>query len=94
MNVCSCCQKPTTQEKLRSVQWFQRLCRIAKWVVPGAIFVAMPKCPACVATYVALITGVSISLPAAAHLRILLLTPCVAALVFHCQTRLLRRHPA
>ncbi|RYD81163.1 MAG: hypothetical protein EOP84_11450 [Verrucomicrobiaceae bacterium] len=80
MNSHSCCQKPITQKRLRSLPSLQRFRHAAKWLLPGAIFMAMPKCPVCVATYVALVTGVSISLPTAAHLRFWMLTLCLTAL--------------
>ena len=41
----------------------------------------VPKCPMCLAAYVALATGVALPLPAATWLRLALLTMCAAALV-------------
>jgi hypothetical protein len=42
---------------------------VAGSVLPAAALALMPKCPACVAAYVAAGTGLSMSLPAAAWLR-------------------------
>jgi hypothetical protein len=60
------------------------------WALPGAILVAVPKCPACLAAYVMLWTGLGLSLPAAAYLRWMLLFACGASLFFLLITRLNR----
>ena len=53
------------------------------WAVPGAAMLVMvPKCPMCVAGYVALWTGIGISMSTAAWLRWGMMGACVAALLF------------
>jgi hypothetical protein len=55
---------------------------LAKWLVPGGILAFMPKCPACVVGYVALATGLGISVSAAASIRALIVFGCVVAIVY------------
>ena len=55
---------------------------IAAWLVPGGLLVLMPKCPVCLAGYVAAFTGLGLSVPAASSLRITLIVLCILSLAF------------
>ncbi len=76
----------------------QRAAGLAGWIVPGLMLVLIPKCPACFAAYVALASGIGLSLPVASAVRITLIVVCIAALVYLagkpvCRRLLVRRQP-
>ncbi|MCW1885875.1 hypothetical protein OKA04_14140 [Luteolibacter flavescens] len=54
--------------------------RLAGWLVPGGLLLLVPKCPVCLAGYVAVFTGIGISLPVATWLRYGLIATCLAIL--------------
>lgn len=62
--------------------WARHGRRGAQWLVPGAILALLPKCPMCIAAYIALGTGLGISIPAAARVREVAILLCVSALGF------------
>ena len=90
MNARHCCQSETQADDSvrRPASRLRRGGELAGWIVPTATLALLPKCPACVAAYVALATGIGISLPAAAYLRATLLVLCAASLVFIAARRL------
>jgi len=60
----------------------RRAIKVTQWAVPGALLALMPKCPMCLAGYVALWTGIGLSLPAVAGVRVALIAASAGVLVF------------
>ena len=70
-----CCRE--TERRARRGWW-----RSASGCVSsGALLVLLPKCPMCIAAYVALWTGASVAMPIATRLRPLLEVVFVASVV-------------
>lgn len=71
---------------------------LAKCSLPTLVLALLPKCPACFAAYLALGTGLSVSVAEASFLKTLLIGICVASLVrifasaFH-SAQMNRLHP-
>jgi threonine/homoserine/homoserine lactone efflux protein len=51
-------------------------------VAPAAILVLLPKCPACIAAWLAVAAGLGVSISTAATLRMLIVGSCVACLAW------------
>ncbi len=91
MSRCCCCE-PVESDVRGAVRILpprtrigviaHRLFDAAAWLVPGIGLVLMPKCPACLAAYVALGTGIGLSFSTASSLRTGLIVLCLAALEF------------
>jgi len=60
------------------------------WFVPAATLVLMPKCPACVAAYVA-VAGIGLSMSTASYMRLGILTLCTCWLSYLLVKRIWRR---
>ena len=93
MNTHRCCETaasdsrsgsfaPTKDGAPHRLTLARRCLDIAAWIVPGAILALVPKCPACLAGYLAVGTGFGLSLSTAAHLRASLLILCIVSLLY------------
>ena len=74
MSTPICCQNQSN--------FLRRAVGVWQWLLPTAILALLPKCPACLAAYVMLWTGLSLSLAIAGVVRTSLLMLCIAALVW------------
>src|SRR5262245_28294529 len=92
MNTRHCCQTPTGNDDnaRRPASRWRRASELAGWIVPSAMLALLPKCPACVVAYLALATGIGVSVATATYLRATLIVLCAASLVI-VSTRLMRR---
>lgn len=104
MGMTCCCAREVTEridlamapEGARpnaAAKLLRRVLRTIQWAAPAAALAMTPKCPACVAGYVAAVTGIGLSAAAAAQVRFALVWGCCAllALVVARRTFALRR---
>lgn len=79
MGVLRCCDDDSSESVSRTTpvtaraMFARRAREYAEWLVPAAGFALVPKCPACLATYIAVGTGVGVSVPTATYIRMVLL---------------------
>src|SRR5262249_7820809 len=77
-----CCKPCNSHDAVTEHSWTRGIGRTLSWIVPSVVLAAMPKCPLCLVAYVALFTGLGISLAAARFFWWFVGISCVAALVF------------
>ena len=75
----ACCDAASDR---KTPTWVRRVRETLAWVLPSAILVLVPKCPACLVAHVTLWTGLGLSLSTATYLRWVLLLLRVASLLF------------
>ena len=84
MTALTCCSRSATRgdENRRPASRLRRGRGAAGWIVPGAALALLPKCPACVAAYLAFASGVTLSAPAASVLRTSVIVLCAVSLSY------------
>jgi hypothetical protein len=75
----ACCDAASDR---KTPAWVRRARETFACLFPSAVLVLVPKCPACLAEFVTLWTGLGLSLSTATSLRWVLLSLCVASLLF------------
>lgn len=80
----ACCAVPQNRRKAR--RWFG----VGGSVGPGVLLVLLPKCPACVAAYLAVFTGAGLAGPVAEYLRPVMAVVFAASVIYIVAERLVR----
>jgi hypothetical protein len=78
----TCCGCRDEADAPRPTSVGRRLLEGVQWAVPGAMLALMPKCPMCLAAYIAIGTGVGVSATTASWLRMGLIAGCVGSLLY------------
>lgn len=91
MNSLDCCQRNSRalDEARRPETGLRRARGVAGLILPGALLALMPKCPMCLAAYVALCTGFTMSCSSAHLVLRALTTLCLGTLALFVFRRVL-----
>ena len=92
MNPLHCCHRGphVGQSAPHKKSWLRRAREATGWIVPGAVLALMPKCPICLAAYVALGTGFTMSCSSAHILMRVLTVLCLGTLALCVVRRVVR----
>ena len=69
--ILSCCQ-----QKAAPLPLARKVMDLFSWILPSVILLLLPKCPACLAAYIALATGLSLTVSMAGYVQIGLIVVC------------------
>ena len=80
MNPRACCNCHGTSQGDKKLSALSRAVKACGWVLPGVVWVLIPKCPVCFAAWLSVI-GLSVSVNAAGYLRTTLIVLCAVCLL-------------
>jgi len=72
----------STLKDLKKKKLISRYVEFVKMLTPAVVFAIIPKCPVCLAGYVALGTGLGLSVTTATYVRIILIILCILSLLY------------
>jgi hypothetical protein len=78
--VACCSRGKSAAPTNRAPTWARRTLSFAEWALPVTALALVPKCPACLAGYILLFTGLGLSLSAAAAVRWAIIGACAVML--------------
>ncbi|NIG56030.1 hypothetical protein [Chitinophaga sp. Cy-1792] len=79
---------PCNHEKKERRRLFRRFFSFIRWATPGVVLALIPKCPVCLAGYIAVATGFGVSITTAKYLRWGLILLCCISLIYFLAKRL------
>jgi len=85
----NCCHVQTERQPQRN--WWRSA---SGSVGSGVLLILLPKCPMCIAAYLAVWTGASVAMPVATHLRPLLGVVLIASAALFLLRHLTRQAPS
>ena len=60
--------------------FLKRFLHLLRWMFTGSVIILLPKCPFCLAAYIAMATGIGLSFPVASLIRVMLIILCIISL--------------
>jgi hypothetical protein len=73
---------PASEKANKNAGFLRHAWRGVQWLFPAMMWMLIPKCPMCVAAYVALFTGIEISFAAARWIHFAMWALCLLSLAY------------